>query len=338
MGLRVGIIGLGIMGADHAKIIYNKTLNVSITAIYDRDITKSKKISKFINKDVEIKNNPIDLINSNNVDCILIASPNETHADYTLECIKKRKFVLCEKPLSPNIKDCNKIIEAEIKLGKKLVQVGFMRRFDSSYNIMKENYQSRKFGKALLFHCIHRSLSPQNFFESKMSITNSLVHEFDISRWLLETEITELQIIKSNVRKDISFIDPIMAIIKCRNGVIIDVECNQNSNYGYDVRAELLCEKGSIIMNPHRNNELLQSTKHIFNYPKDWRPRFADAYRDQNQSWINSIINDSNFTGASSWDGMMATKNAEAGIKSLRSGKSILISSIKTPQLYKKNI
>ena len=337
MNLRVGIIGLGIMGADHAKIIYSKNMNVSITAIYDKNINQSKKIAKII-KDVEIKNSPYDVISSKNVDAILIASPDYTHAEFTLACIKQKKPILCEKPLSPNLKDCEKIIEAETKLGKRLVQVGFMRRFDPAYKEMKKNYNSKKFGKALLLHCIHRCLSPPIFWKSTMAITNSLVHEFDISRWLLETEITELQIIKSNVRKDISFIDPIMAIIKCRNGVIIDVECNQNSNYGYDVRAELLCEKGSIIMNPHRNNELLQSTKHIFNYPKDWRPRFADAYRDQNQSWINSIINDSNFTGASSWDGMMATKNAEAGIKSLRSGKSILISSIKTPQLYKKNM
>ena len=91
-------------------------------------------------------------------------------------------------------------------------------------------------------------------------------------------------------------------------------------------------------MSPHRNNELLKSSKHTFSYPKDWRPRFADAYRDQNQSWINSVINDSNFTGASAWDGMKATKIAEAGIKSLKSGKSMLINLIKTPKLYKENI
>jgi len=335
MNLRVGIIGLGVMGADHAKILYLKNANASITAIYDKDLKHANKISKIIG-DAEVKKTPYEVIKSKNVDAILIASPDYTHAEFTLASIEQRKPVLCEKPLSPKLKECKKIIDAEIKLGKSLVQVGFMRRFDPAYNEMKNNLNSKKFGKPLLLHCIHRCQSPPIFFNSEMSITNALVHEFDISRWLLNSEIRELQIIKSNVRKDLSFVDPLLAIIKCTNDVIIDVEINQNANYGYDVRAELLCEKGSILMSPPRNNELMKSSKHTFDYPKDWRPRFADAYRDQNQSWINSILNNDNIQGASAWDGMMATKIAEVGIKSFNNNKSIPIPLLQTPKLYKK--
>jgi len=335
MSLRIGIIGLGVMGADHATIINSKTSNSSITAIYDNNISRTEKISKIF-KNVDIKKDPIDLINSKNVDAVLIASPDKTHAMYTLECIKKRKFVLCEKPLSPNLNQCKKIIEAETKIGKKLVQVGFMRRFDPAYNEMKKNYNNKKFGKALLFHCIHRCLTPPGFFESTMSITNALVHEFDISRWLLNTEIKSIQIIKSNVKKNISYIDPIMAILKCDNGIIVDVEINQNSNYGYDVKAELLCENGSIVMSPPRNNELLISSNQSFSYPKDWRPRFADAYREQNQSWINSIIHKEDIKGACAWDGMIATHIANIGIKSLKNEKTIIIKLPIKPKLYRK--
>lgn len=334
MTLRIGIIGLGVMGADHANIIYSKTAHASIKAIYDKNIIRAKKISKLLG-DVEIKNSPDEVITSSNIDAILIASPDHTHFELTLKCLKQKKHVLCEKPLSTNIKECMKLIEEEEKIGKRLIQVGFMRRFDPAYLEMKNNFNSKKFGEGLIFHCIHRCFAAPNYFKSVMTLTNALVHEFDISRWLLNTEITELQIIKSKVRKNLSFNDPLIAIMKCKNGVIVDAECTMTSNYGYDVKSELVCDKGTILMTPQRNNELLQSTKHTFKYPKDWRPRFANAYRNQNQSWINSIINNDESNGASSWDGMMATNIALKGVKSLTSGHSISIPLQRTPKLYR---
>ena len=109
-------------------------------------------------------------------------------------------------------------------------------------------------------------VSAPSYFESVMSIRSALVHEFDIIRWLLETEIVEIQIIKSSIRKDLDFVDPIMAIIKCANGAIVDVEVNANAKYGYDVRAELVCEKGTILMSPSRKNELLMIRSEIGRY------------------------------------------------------------------------
>jgi len=200
---------------------------------------------------------------------------------------------------------------------------------------MKKNYTTLKLGKALLLHCAHRMVSGPSYFKAVMSIRSALVHEIDIIRWLLDTEIIEIEIIKSHIRKEINYIDPIMAIIKCANGVIVDVEVNANANYGYDVRAELVCEKGTIIMSPSRKNELMISNSHSFPYGKDWRPRFADAYRNQNQSWVDSIINNKKSEGSSAWDGMIASKVAEYGVKSFENERSIKIEIQDKPDFYK---
>ena len=334
MTLNIGIIGLGVMGADHANIIFSKTSNAKITAIYDSNIEVAKKIAPSIGNP-EIKNSAIELINSNNVDAVMVISPDATHFEFVIECIKLEKPVLCEKPLSHSIKECSDIIEAEQKKGKRLVQIGFMRRYCPTFQEMKNNFNNLNLGKALLLHCVHRNASAPSYIESVMPIRSALVHEFDIIRWLFETEIVEIQIIKSLVRKELNFIDPIMAIIKCANGVIVDVEVNFNAKYGYDVKAELVCEKGTILMSPSRKNELLINNEHSFSYGKDWRSRFAEAYRNQNQAWINSIINNSVSEGSSAWDGMISTMLAESGIKSFEQEKLIKIELKDKPEFYR---
>jgi len=333
MTVNVGIIGLGIMGADHANIIQSKVSNAKVTSIYDKNINQAQRIIETLDNP-EIHNSGLELINSNKVDAVMVVSPDDSHVEFVLESIKLNKPVLCEKPLSHSVKECNDVIEAEQKIGKRLVQVGFMRRFCPTYQEMKKNYNNLDVGKALLLHCVHRMVSAPSYFESVMSIRSALVHEFDIIRWLLETEIVEIQIIKSSIRKDLDFVDPIMAIIKCANGAIVDVEVNANAKYGYDVRAELVCEKGTILMSPSRKNELLMNNEHSFSYGKDWRPRFADAYRNQNQAWINSILNNTTSEGSSAWDGMVSSFIADKGVQAFEEEKTVTIPVKEKPNFY----
>ena len=333
MTVNVGIIGLGIMGADHANIIQSKVSNAKVTSIYDKNINQAQRIIETLDNP-EIHNSGLELINSNKVDAVMVVSPDDSHVEFVLESIKLQKPVLCEKPLSHSVKECNDVIEAEQKIGKRLVQVGFMRRFCPTYQEMKKNYNNLDVGKALLLHCVHRMVSAPSYFESVMSIRSALVHEFDIIRWLLETEIVEIQIIKSSIRKDLDFVVPIMAIIKCANGAIVDVEVNANAKYGYDVRAELVCEKGTILMSPSRKNELLINNEHSFSYGKDWRPRFADAYRNQNQAWINSILNNTTSEGSSAWDGMISSFIADKGVQAFEEEKTVTIPVKEKPNFY----
>ena len=108
-----------------------------------------------------------------------------------MAAIKAGKPVLCEKPLAPASAECLRVIDAEVRGGKRLVQVGFMRRFDPSYADMKAVLQSGTVGQPLMFHCFHRNVSAPPWFTSIMAITNSAPHEFDIARWLLEAVSTQ---------------------------------------------------------------------------------------------------------------------------------------------------
>lgn len=96
--------------------------------------------------------------------------------------------MLCEKPLSQDVSECLAVLAAEEKLGKHLVQVGFMRRFDPSYAEIKSLLDAGTLGKALIFHCVHRNVSPAYDFRPEMAICNSAPHEFDVARWMWRSQ------------------------------------------------------------------------------------------------------------------------------------------------------
>ena len=189
MSIGVGIIGAGVMGADHARIIAGHVAGAHLVAISDADEARAKAIAAETGAKRGV-NDPLSVINDPAVGAVLIASPDSTHADFTIACIKAGKPVLCEKPLAPTAAEGMRVIEAELSGGKRLVQLGFMRRFDPGYTEMKGLLDKGLYGEALAFHCIHRNATAPAHFDAVAAIVNSCVHEVDISRFVLSAELS----------------------------------------------------------------------------------------------------------------------------------------------------
>jgi myo-inositol 2-dehydrogenase/D-chiro-inositol 1-dehydrogenase len=332
MTVVVGLIGAGIMGADHANTLASSVARVRIRAIADADLARAESVAQATGADVATVN-PMAIIDDPAIHAILIASPDHTHRDLTLACVAARKPVLCEKPLAPTARECLDVVSAEVGLGRRLVQVGYMRRFDPAYVEVKKKLASGELGSPTMFHCVHRNLSAPPWFDSKMSITNSAVHEIDVSRWLLEEELAAVQVFRPATSNNDAAIGPVFLVFETSSNHIVTVENNNNGGYGYDVRGELVCEKGTISLRSPINSEfnfnLVQGTI----YPGDWRQRFATAYRQQLQDWIRSIETGA-YAGASAWDGYAASAVAEAALESLSRGRSTKITLEARPSLY----
>ena len=84
-----------------------------------------------------------DLIRDDAVDAVVVASWGPTHEEFVLACIAAGKPVFCEKPLATTVEACRRILDAEMAHGRRLVQVGFMRRYDAGYRAMKEAVDER---------------------------------------------------------------------------------------------------------------------------------------------------------------------------------------------------
>ncbi len=332
MSLGIGVIGAGVMGADHVRTIGHHVARAHVTAVYDQDTGRAADAVAAV-QDARVIADANTLIASPDVEAVIVASPDETHRDYVLACIDAGKPVLCEKPLAPTTEDCQRIVAAEQRLGRQLVQVGYMRRFDPAYADLKERFSSGELGAARLLHCAHRNPTAPGFFRSLMSITNAAVHEFDICRWLLDAEITRIQILNSQQAAPGTVLDPLFMVVETDQGQLIDIEIFVNAEYGYDIRAELVCEHGTLSMTPQVTTELRRAAAPAFAFAPDWRQRFAAAYRRQFQAWVDSVETQRP-VGASAWDGLVATAIADAGCQSFETGRAKPVTLPQKPSLY----
>ena len=333
MSTGIGVIGAGVMGADHVRTIAGHVARAHVAAVCDQDHGRAEQAVAGIS-DARVLPDPAALINDAAVAAVLVASPDETHKDYVLACIAAGKPVLCEKPLAPTLDECTQVIAAEQAAGQRLVQVGFMRRFDPAYEDIKQRFAGGGFGNALMLHCIHRNATAPTFFHSLMSITNGAVHEFDISRWLLGAEITRIQVFRGQPAEGDAFTDPLLIVLETDAGQLVDIEFYANASYGYDIRTELVCTNGTLSMSGPDLSEARLSGTPAYDFARDWRPRFRDAYRRQLQAWVDAI-GTGQPDGASAWDGLVATAIADAGCKAFESNQAMAVDLPPKPDFYR---
>lgn len=333
--VRVAVIGAGVMGADHAAIFANDLAGATLQVLCDAEETRARTVGE-THGAVDIATDPLSVISRSDVDAVLIASPDDTHADLTLAAIAARKPVLCEKPLAPATADCLRVMEAEVAAGQQLVQTGFMRRFDPAYVAMKTALDTGQVGSALMMHNFHRNVEAPSWFTGQMAISNSAPHEFDISRFVLGSEIAQITAFQG---KSAGAVAPVVMVLETSAGQIVNIEVNNNAAYGYDVRAELVGETGSVDLGTPIHATVNADLRAATDFAADWRPRFAEAYRLQNKAWL-AAIRTSRPSGqaANAWDGYCATAIAEAGVASLTTRQRAGIELVEKPALYAQNM
>lgn len=333
MTTRIAIIGAGLMGADHAKIVAEDLPGATLQVICDMDADRARRVAEAYGAH-DMDTDPQRIACRPDVDAIIIASPDFTHAPLSLSCIKAGKRVLCEKPLSQSSRECIDIMEAEQATGSKLIMLGFMRRFDQSYVEMKRALQDGTVGRALMMHNFHRNVAtPAADFTAAMAITNSAPHEFDVVRHVLGTEYVSISAFQPK-RSD-ALVAPVYMVLETEDGQLVNIEINNNAAYGYDVRAELVGEKATIAMNAINYTYVDRALGQSKSYESDWRGRYAEAYRRQNRAFLRFVE-----TGvfpdiaSSSWDGYCAAMVAEAGVRALREGRKVPIEVMTKPEFY----
>jgi myo-inositol 2-dehydrogenase / D-chiro-inositol 1-dehydrogenase len=334
MSVRIAIIGAGIMGADHARIVAEDLPGVSLQVVCDASQERARKAADEYGAG-DASDDPLATIRRGDVDAILIASPDETHAPLALAAIEAGKPVLCEKPLSQSSKECQDVIEAEVSRGRQFVQLGFMRRFDPSYRDMKAALDDGSLGAAIMMHNFHRNVEAPANFTGQMAITNSAPHEFDVARFVLGADYKAISVFQPAGIDASRTGAPVFMVLETDKGQLVNIEINNNAAYGYDVRGELIGEKGSVFLNSPahtRHNGALMSYEW---YAPDWRLRFAEAYRLQNKAFLSFVRTGVFSTIASdAWDGYCAALAAEAGVEALQKAKRVTITRTDKPSLY----
>ena len=199
---------------------------------------------------------------------------------------------------------------------------------------MKAALLNGSLGRPLMMHNFHRNVeTPAADFTADMAITNSAPHEFDVARFILDSDYVAVSVFRPSIPT--RAVGPVFMVLETADGQLVNIEINNNASYGYDVRGELVGEKGAVSLNAPSYLRRDVALHHITDYASDWRPRYAEAYRKQNKAFLQFVRTGAFPTiAASAWDGYCAAAVAEAGVRALREGGKVPVELLPRPDFY----
>ena len=333
--LGVAVIGTGRMGADHVRRISEVISGARVAAVVDVDAERAKNVAAGV-EGCTAYTEPAAAMAAADVDAVLIASPGPAHESALLAAFERDLPVLCEKPLTPDAASALRVLEAEQRLGHRRVQVGFMRRYDAEYLKLKALLDSGQLGRPLMLHNRHRNASSPPGFTDAMLINDSVVHEMDVTRWLLGQEITAVTVLRptpSGVAPE-GLADPQFVVLETDGGALVDVEIFVNCGFGYQVQAEAVCERGTARIGDGHAMVTNAAGRWGGTIAQDFVERFEEAYDREVQAWVDATRR-GEVTGPGVWDGYAAAAVCEAGVRAQTEGRRTEVELIERPALYR---
>lgn len=337
MTLRIGIIGCGAIGQDHARRLHFKLSGASVVALNDINLEATQAFSTASGIHAKVYAHYQDVIQAPDVDALLVASWGLAHEEQVLTCIAAGKPVFCEKPLATSAAGGLRIVEAEVQHGKPLVQVGFMRRYDAGYRALKKTIDDGTIGNVLMAHCAHRNPDVPSNYGGDMGITDTHVHEIDVLRWLLNDDYVTAQVVQGrksrNAQGDLH--DPIMVLLETQQGIRIDTEIFVTCRFGYDIQCHVVGETGVASLPEPATVALRSAGRQSTGILMDWKQRFIDSYDVELQEWLldtqAGVVR-----GPTAWDGYFASATAEACVEARHSQQIVPIRIAERPAFYER--
>ena len=334
--LGVCVIGAGRAGMIHAVNFAKGVKNARLAAISDPNRSTAEKACH----ELELERHYPDyrlVLEDDEIDAIVVVTPTDYHRDIVVAAAEAGKHILCEKPMAMNVAECDEMIAAAEK-NNVVLQIGFMRRFDQSFVYAREQVRQGVIGEVVLVKSLTRGPSIPQRWQYDIEKSNGPLaevnsHDIDTLRWFTESEFKQVYAIAGNYRcpeardEFPGFYDNVVMIGTFDNGMQGSIDGAVSVRYGYDARLEVVGTEGVLFVGRlDQSGVVICNHRNGINAPavESWRTLFSDAYRHEDQGFVDAILN-ATPPAVSGHDGKMAVAVVNAGNRSIVEKRPVLL-------------
>ncbi len=335
--LRVAVIGLGRMGQLYARALVSQVEGVQLYAVADSNAEPRARLAAEFGVPHAFAD-AREAFALPDLDAVIITTPTSTHPDLVIAAAEAGKPIYCEKPLALSLAESRAAIDAVERAGVPL-QIGFNRRFDRGYRRAKEMIEAGQIGRPVTVKSTSRDpFCPRvEFADPKLSgglIIDMGIHDFDIARWLMGSEVERVSaegtLMVCDTLRAVGDIDNAVVNLRFENGGLGNVELSRHAFYGYDIRTEVLGSEGALNIGLYQHTPVLLLSRagaqhDVVPYLME---RFGDAYRAEIQHFIECIRND-RVPEVGGVDSLRALEIGVAATQSTHSGQPVTLAELR---------
>jgi myo-inositol 2-dehydrogenase / D-chiro-inositol 1-dehydrogenase len=329
--IKVGMVGLGRLGAIHAENIAFALRNTTLSALCSLDEQELANASRTLNVNTSACYRDFDhMIEKESLDAVVIASSSGQHCQQVKRALERGLHVFCEKPLGVTVGECRDVESAVEKYAGQVFMLGFMRRYDASYQYARKKIEEGYIGRPILFRGY--SVDPLQAIagylkyakHSAGQFLDMAVHDIDMARWLLKSEPSTVYAIGGAFEypevEAYGDGDNVSALMQFKNQAMVFLLAGRTASHGYNIETEIIGTKATLRIGAVPQANLVEILDHSgvrHECSQSFPERFGQAFKNELQEFIDCIV-EKRKPEVSVYDGTRATEIAIAATESFK--------------------
>ncbi|MCC8405197.1 Gfo/Idh/MocA family oxidoreductase [Paraburkholderia sp. MMS20-SJTN17] len=341
--LRLGVVGLGRLGKRHAENLAYRVPGATLTAACS-PLADELAWARDALPEPRLYADYADLLADPHVDAVWLVTPSSLHAQQIVDALRAGKHVFCEKPLSLDVAECERVLAEAARYAHLHATIGFMRRFDPSYRDAFEKVAAGQIGRPFLVRSQTTDQNDNDGFFVRFAATSGgifldcTVHDIDVARWLLGKPRATRVFAAGTVAlheglREFGDVDNGVAICEFEGGKLAMFYASRTQAHGNDTHSEVIGTAGGLTIgrNPRANRVEIYDASGIRNEcTPNFFDRFEDAFLHEARAFVASVqngagIGDAAPRGATLADALEATRIGVALRESLQSGQAVTL-------------
>ncbi len=330
--LRIGIAGLGRLGRRHAENLAFRVPGCRLVAACSPVAAEREAAAA----DLGVTRLHADFdafIHDAEIDAVVLVTPTALHAEQTIAALQAGKHVFVEKPLALNVADCERVEAVARQHPDCVAMVGFVRRFDASYQNAYASVSRDEIGKPFLVRSQTCDMNdPSGFFVDYAAQSGGIfmdcsVHDIDLARWMLGSPRATRAFATGTIALHPGLaqhqdVDNGLAVVEFEGGARAVFYASRTFAHGHETSTEIIGTAGKLLVGQGAaRDRVVMSDAHGVRHvaAADFFERFGDAFLREMQAFVAACRGESALQLTLA-DATEATRIGLAVTRSLRSG------------------